>query len=138
MKTTKMIPLIGILLALLLLPSLQSPVSATEPTNGRIYGYTFQSVGWMLLPVPFVQITAGAQQTNSNLSGYYELNNLSLGIVYDVSAKKFGFHNTHTEIQLTADQPIAQIDFILSARAEYCLMSIVYYSSTSSSEGSYL
>lgn len=127
MKKISIIASLSILLLLMVLLPNQTPTRASDPTTGRIFGYTYQTIGWSTIPIPFVQVRAGDQQVLSDLAGYYEINNLPLGHVYTVCASKAGFQNTSTQVELTPEYPVAEVDFILSIRADLNKVVVVMF-----------
>jgi hypothetical protein len=91
--------------------------SGDEYTNvGRIYGYTYQIIGWETLPAPFVLVQAGSEQDISNIFGYYELNDLPLGQVYEVTANKFGYEEATVTVELSYEEPEVEVNFLLTLK----------------------
>lgn len=87
-----------------------------DPDVGRIYGYTYQTVGWETLPAPFVLVQAGSEQDISNIFGYYELNDLPLGQVYEVTANKFGYEEATVTVELSYEEPEVEVNFLLTLK----------------------
>lgn len=87
-----------------------------DPDVGRIYGYTYQIVGWETLPAPFVLVQAGSEQDISNIFGYYELNDLPLGQIYEVTANKFGYEEEHIWVELSYEEPEVEVNFLLTLK----------------------
>ena len=80
---------------------------------GRIYGYTYQIIGWETFPAPFAHIQAGGVHDISNIYGYYELNKLPLGEVYELKANKLGYEEASVFVELTLEEPEAEINLLL-------------------------
>lgn len=87
-----------------------------DPDVGRIYGYTYQIMGWETLPAPFVLVQAGSEQDISNIFGYYELNDLPLGQVYEVTANKFGYEEANVTVELSYEEPEVEVNFLLTLK----------------------
>ena len=87
-----------------------------NPNVGRIYGYTYQIIGWETLPAPFVLVKAESEQGISNIFGYYEINNLPLGNIYEVTAHKLGYEEEHIWIELSYDEPEVEVNFLLTLK----------------------
>lgn len=83
---------------------------------GRIYGMTYENIGWGIRPVPFTYIKTGNIQNISNLYGDYELNGLSLNHVYEITAKKMGYKDTIISIELTEAEPELELNIELILR----------------------
>jgi len=83
---------------------------------GRIYGYTYQIIGWETLPAPFTHIQAGEAQDISDIYGYYELNNLPLNEVYELKANKFGYEEVSVFVELTSEMPEVELNLLLTLK----------------------
>ena len=83
---------------------------------GRIYGYTYQIIGWETFPAPFTHIQAGGVHDISDIYGYYELNNLPLDDVYELKANKLGYEEVSVFVELTIEEPDAEINLLLTLK----------------------
>ena len=114
MKRALSILLIG-LMFFTTLPMILSGTTSGDPIDtGRIYGYTNQIIDWEIRPVPFTLVTAGCEYDISDIYGYFELNDLPLGEVYEVKANKIGYNEMSVFIELTVEEPEAEVNFLLT------------------------
>jgi len=114
MKRALSILLIG-LMFFTTLPMILSGITSGDPLDtGRIYGYTNQIIDWEIRPVPFTLVTAGSKFDISDIYGYFELNDLPLGEVYEVKANKIGYNEMSVFIELTVEEPEAEVNFLLT------------------------
>ena len=114
MKRALSILLIG-LMFFTTLPMILSGITSGDPLDtGRIYGYTNQIIDWEIRPVPFTLVTAGGKYDISDIYGYFELNDLPLGEVYEVKANKIGYNEMSVFIELTVEEPEAEVNFLLT------------------------
>ena len=117
MKRTLSLLLIALMFFTTLSMTFSEISSGDEYTNvGRIYGYTYQIIGWETLPAPFVLVQAGSEQDISNIFGYYELNDLPLGQVYEVTANKFGYEEATVTVELSYEEPEVEVNFLLTLK----------------------
>ena len=84
--------------------------------NGRIYGYTYQTIGWETFPTPFVHVQAGGKHDISDIFGYYELNDLPLNQVYELTANKVGYVGEHVTVELTSEEPEVEVNILLTLK----------------------
>ena len=80
---------------------------------GRIYGYTYQIIGWEAFPVPFVHVQAGGKHDISDIYGYYELNDLPLDQVYELKANKLGYEEVCVFVELALEEPEVEANLLL-------------------------
>ncbi len=83
---------------------------------GRIYGYTYQTIGWETFPAPFTRIQAGDGHDISDIYGYYELKNLPLDEVYELKANKLGYEGVSVFVELTLEEPEVEINLLLTLK----------------------
>ena len=114
MKRALSILLIGLMFFTALSTTFSGITSGGDPNTGRIYGYTNQIIGWEILPVPFALVTAGCEYDISDIYGYFELNDLPLGEVYEVKANKIGYNEISVFIELTVEEPEVEVNFLLT------------------------
>ena len=81
---------------------------------GRIYGYTYQIVGWETYPAPFVHVRSGLKHDISDIYGYYELNNLPIGESYELTANKLGYEEVSIIVELTLEEPEIETNLLLT------------------------
>jgi len=84
--------------------------------NGCIYGYTYQTIGWETFPTPFVHVQAGGKHDISDIFGYYELNDLPLNQVYELTANKVGYVGEHVTVELTSEEPEVEVNILLTLK----------------------
>ena len=97
------------------LPMILNGITSGDPLDtGRIYGYTNQIIDWEIRPVPFALVMAGSELDISDIYGYYELNDLPLGEVIEVKADKIGYNEMSVFIELTVEEPEAEVNFLLT------------------------
>ena len=84
--------------------------------NGRIYGYTYQTIGWETFPTPFVHVQAGGKHDISDIFGYYELNDLPLNQVYELTANKVVYVGEHVTVELTSEEPEVEVKILLTLK----------------------
>ena len=113
MKKTLLLLVISLIFFTTLSLTFSEISSSDNPDVGRIYGCTYQIIGWETLPAPFVLVQAGSEQDISNIFGYYELNNLPLGQVYEVTAYKFGYEVENFMVELSYEEPEVEVNFML-------------------------
>ncbi len=83
---------------------------------GRIYGYTYQIIGWETFPAPFTHIQAGGVQDISDIYGYYELNDLPLNRTYELKANKLGYEEVTVFVELTLEELEVEINLLLTLK----------------------
>jgi len=83
---------------------------------GRIYGYTYQIIGWETFPAPFTHLQAGGIQDISDIYGYYELNDLPLDHVYELKANKLGYEEVSVFVELTLEEMEVEISLLLTLK----------------------
>jgi len=87
-----------------------------EPNIGRIYGTTYQIIGWETFPTPFVIVQAGSQIDISDIFGFYELTNLPLDQVYELKANKIGYEEENFFVELTSEQPEVEVNIMMTLK----------------------
>ncbi len=83
---------------------------------GRIYGYTYQIIGWETFPAPLTYIQGGGIHDISDIYGYYELNDLPLDGVYELKANKLGYEEISVFVELTLEEPEVEINLLLTLK----------------------
>ena len=86
------------------------------PDVGRIYGHTYQIIGWETCPAPFTHIQAGGIHDISDIYGYYELNDLPLDSVYELKANKLGYEKVTVFVELTLEEMEVEISLLLTLK----------------------
>jgi len=117
MKRIITIMIIGLMVFTTFFVAYPDIIRGDEGSNvGRIYGYTYQIIGWETLPAPFTNIQAGEAQDISDIYGYYELNNLPLNDVYELKANKFGYEEVSVFVELTSEMPEVELNILLTLK----------------------
>ena len=93
-----------------------------NPDKGKIYGFTLQTCGWCLCPLPFTLVVAKSgsfHKSAFSLLGYYEINDLPLDRTYTV----IGYHRGYrcpspVVVKLTASDPEVRADIYMERTNE--------------------
>jgi hypothetical protein len=114
MKKTINLVIVGFLFITVFTIMGDNPTRGDEEfDNGRIYGYTYQTSGWQTYTTPFVHVEIDGNHRISDLSGYYEINELPINQVLEINAYKFGYETVCISIELTFDKPDREVDIQL-------------------------
>jgi len=117
MKRVFTILIIGVLFFTTFFVIFLDTTRGDEGSNvGRIYGYTYQIIGWETFPAPFSYIQAGGAHDISDIYGYYELKNLALNEVYELKVNKIGYEGVSIFVELTIEEPEVNIDLLLTLK----------------------
>jgi len=80
---------------------------------GAVIGHIYYRDGWGVYPLALAYVQAGGQHDFSGMFGYYEIDDLPLDQVYQVSASKTGYITEYDTVELTEANPVAVVDLIL-------------------------
>lgn len=80
---------------------------------GAIIGHIYYRDGWGVYPLAFAYVQAGGQHDYSSVFGYYEIDDLPLDQIYQVSASKTGYITAYDSVELTEANPVAVVDLVL-------------------------